>query len=188
MALTEQQRAYQRAYRESHKEELAEYNRKYREANADYYKERRQVYYQAHKEEIKEQVRQRKLENPDKVRECNRNYYKNNKEDCIAYQKEYRKTYKNTDGYKQSIRRRNLKRYGLTLEAFDEMITTQDGRCAICERKAEDVSDKPLAVDHSHTTGKVRGLLCQFCNTALGSLREDIDVMQKMIAYVEQHN
>ena len=59
------------------------------------------------------------------------------------------------------------KKYGITLEEYDQMFEQQGGVCAIC---GEPQLGKRLSVDHSHTTGKVRGLLCYICNTRLGIL------------------
>lgn len=55
--------------------------------------------------------------------------------------------------------------YGITLEQYDIMFKAQDGLCLIC-KKPEQTKTR-LAVDHCHTTGKVRGLLCKKCNSAL---------------------
>ena len=64
------------------------------------------------------------------------------------------------------------------------MVMTQDGRCAICERLPE---DEVLRVDHDHSTGKIRGLLCRHCNLALGNMKGDISLLRKAIAYLEKH-
>ena len=56
-------------------------------------------------------------------------------------------------------------KYNITIEQYDEMLDAQGGGCAICGVKP---TNKRLAVDHCHTTGKVRGILCTGCNTGLG--------------------
>ena len=69
--------------------------------------------------------------------------------------------------------------YGVTPKRFDEMLQEQAGRCLICE--------EPLrhpAVDHCHETGKVRGLLCRRCNTAIGGLHDDPALLQRAIEYL----
>jgi hypothetical protein len=61
----------------------------------------------------------------------------------------------------------NLKKaYGLSLTKYDELLEKQQGVCAVCERVCS--TGRKLAVDHSHVTGKIRGLLCARCNLALG--------------------
>lgn len=82
-------------------------------------------------------------------------------------------------------------KYGLTKEQYDEMFSWQNGVCAICKRPETAVMGKKvmeLAVDHCHTSGKIRGLLCSTCNTALGSFRDDIQVMESALKYLEHHN
>ncbi|MFF4697611.1 endonuclease VII domain-containing protein [Streptomyces chattanoogensis] len=74
----------------------------------------------------------------------------------------------------------HLKRqYGIAEAQRDEMIAAQAGVCAIC-RKAPAVH-----VDHCHKTGKVRGVLCFNCNSALGKLGDDPDAIRRAIAYLE---
>jgi hypothetical protein len=58
------------------------------------------------------------------------------------------------------------RRYGITVEEYDELLSQQEGRCAICYRIVEET----LCVDHNHVTGKIRGLLCTRCNRSLGWL------------------
>lgn len=70
-------------------------------------------------------------------------------------------------------RRANLKyKYGLTEACYQELLEKQGGVCAICRRPPEGLGRK-LAVDHCHSTGKVRGLLCSACNCGIGMLGDD---------------
>lgn len=73
--------------------------------------------------------------------------------------------------------------YGLRLGEYDEMLAAQDGVCAIC--RGLNKSGKRLAVDHDHNTGKVRGLLCTNCNTAIGKLGHDLGLLNAAINYLE---
>jgi hypothetical protein len=73
---------------------------------------------------------------------------------------------------KMLLLRRNLKRYGLTYEDFSNLLRDQNNLCAIC-RKPQRVKGKRLFVDHSHSSKRVRGLLCASCNTALGLIEEN---------------
>ena|ERR1700754_622458 len=86
----------------------------------------------------------------------------------------------------KTYRHRLKYRYGLSQEQYDKMFTEQNGRCYICDGSSK--LDKKLAVDHNHTTGKVRRLLCDMCNKGLGSLRERPDIMERMISYVKEFN
>lgn len=61
------------------------------------------------------------------------------------------------------------RKFDITLEEYNTMLTEQDGVCAIC-KAPPDTRWKRLAVDHDHLTGKIRGLLCMTCNTMLGRL------------------
>jgi hypothetical protein len=58
-------------------------------------------------------------------------------------------------------------RYGITQEQYEEMLSEQNGGCAICGI-TEATNGRRLAVDHDHQTGEVRGLLCNNCNVAVG--------------------
>lgn len=64
-------------------------------------------------------------------------------------------------------RQRLRKRYGITPEDYEYLMSQQKGLCAICQQ-----TGLKLVVDHNHVTGKVRGLLCRNCNLALGNLRD----------------
>jgi hypothetical protein len=73
-----------------------------------------------------------------------------------------------------------LKRYGLTPEAYDSLLESQGGGCAICGSTIADSRGNRPHVDHCHDTGKVRGILCGRCNMGLGHFGDDIE-----LAYLE---
>lgn len=76
---------------------------------------------------------------------------------------------------------------GISPVVFEEMRQNCNDQCSICK------CHKPQGrgawhIDHDHDTGKVRGLLCSNCNTALGLVRDSIPVLKGMIAYLEEHS
>lgn len=73
-------------------------------------------------------------------------------------------------------------KYGLSLEAYDTLLNNQNGSCAICSRKP---GKRPLHVDHNHSTGKVRGLLCHQCNWYLGTVDRAPDILDRIKMYRE---
>ena len=78
--------------------------------------------------------------------------------------------------------------YGITLEDYDNMLREQGGTCAnkACDYGLDD--DHKLFVDHCHETGVVRGLLCNWCNSAEGHLKGSPEVAQGLIDYMKKHN
>ncbi len=82
---------------------------------------------------------------------------------------------------RESCRKTTLKKYGLTPEQFDAMIEAQNSLCAICEDQVE------LVVDHCHETGDRRDLLCLKCNTGLGMFRDNMDLLNEAIIYLQRH-
>lgn len=76
----------------------------------------------------------------------------------------------------------HLKRsYGMTEAQRDEMIAAQGGLCCIC------LKAPAVHVDHCHKTGRVRGVLCFNCNTAIGKLGDDPDAARRVVSYLEGH-
>lgn len=84
---------------------------------------------------------------------------------------------------KLSERARTLGKYGLTLEIYDHLIEEQGFLCIIC-RKTQNFGQH-LCVDHCHNTGKIRGLLCNACNRALGLLKDDPIRLNKLLPYLQ---
>lgn len=73
--------------------------------------------------------------------------------------------------------------YGMTMEEYTARLEAQGGRCAICRAK----SAQRLHVDHSHQTGAIRDLLCEWCNHAIGKARDDPARLRAMADYLERH-
>lgn len=118
-------------------------------------------------------------------------YYQRNKEKERARQREYyakRKLSPNYTEIKERQRDFKLRRdFGIPLGEYREMLVTQKECCAICGEH-QDKKGKLLAVDHCHSTGKVRGLLCLNCNIVLGHVKEDITILEKMVLYIRSNN
>jgi hypothetical protein len=83
-------------------------------------------------------------------------------------------------------RRKNLKRYGITVEQYDTLLAKQGGGCAICGAKEPGrKAAKYFNVDHEHVGGKVRGLLCHSCNLAIGHLKDRSELCRNAAQYLE---
>ena len=116
-----------------------------------------------------------------------------NKEKIKQYDEEYRA--KNRDKLnankrnKRTYRSSNLKYYyNLTLEEYENMLTSQEGCCEICKMHYSLVPRQRLCVDHCHETGKIRALLCHHCNSALGQVKESLEVLESMKKYIQTHS
>tara|TARA_R110000744_G_scaffold296425_2_gene406296 strand:+ start:125 stop:673 length:549 start_codon:yes stop_codon:yes gene_type:complete len=107
-------------------------------------------------------------------------------------QKERIWEYNNTSGNATKYYRDNpekyleyrVQKYGLTTDEYNYMLTEQNNCCMICNKSLD--LGKHTHIDHCHTTLKVRGILCSSCNTGLGLLKEDVNIMQEMINYVNR--
>jgi hypothetical protein len=88
--------------------------------------------------------------------------------------------------------------YGITAQQYQDMFAAQESSCAICGEpgKSPDTLVRSgrrgpsgvLVVDHDHTSGKVRGLLCNSCNNGLGSFKDDPNLLQEATAYLLLHS
>lgn len=76
-----------------------------------------------------------------------------------------------------------LGRYGLTIEQFNQTLDDQGGGCAACGGES---GKRPFQVDHCHQTGRIRGLLCGNCNSALGHAKDDAARLRALIRYLER--
>lgn len=148
-----------------------------------------QQYYQDNRETLLAKQKERDAKkDPEVKRAYRRAYYAANRERILAQQRvRSRENYQeNKERYAERGRRTRLRMYGLTEADYSQMLEAQGGRCAICgttqgRRKS---GDHPLYVDHDHSTGAVRGLLCQPCNSALGMLEDDPERLRRAISYL----
>ena len=84
------------------------------------------------------------------------------------------------------VKNKNLKlRYGITLDTYNEMLDDQEFSCALCGTTEPNNGTGSFAVDHCHTTQRIRGLLCSPCNVGLGMFKENEDILNKAIAYLK---
>ncbi len=92
---------------------------------------------------------------------------------------------KNTYNYSKSRNRRILNSYGIDINTVETMYMSQNKCCKICNKEYPVVSKHGgLYIDHCHTTGKVRGLLCSKCNGLLGACNDDITILKSAIDYI----
>ena len=117
-------------------------------------------------------VRRWQEANPEKQKDCLKRHY----------QTEHYKNKKRNEKY--------LKMYGITLDEYNEILQQQHGVCAICKQPETSVDSRTnqvrnLAVDHCHTTNKVRGLLCNNCNNMLGRSKDNVVILANAIDYLK---
>lgn len=96
---------------------------------------------------------------------AHREYYEANREQALAYARDYR-----------------LKaEYGISQKDYEDLYEQQEGKCALCGKEEQ---TKPLYIDHCHDTGRIRGLLCPPCNSALGALGDSPKAIKQALKYV----
>ena len=95
---------------------------------------------------------------------------------CKACKKAYDKARYNPE--KEAHKKRRIK-YGLSIEQYEQMLVDQNHQCYICNDETK------LVVDHCHESGKVRGLLCNHCNTMLGLARDNPAILRLAAKYIE---
>jgi hypothetical protein len=110
--------------------------------------------------------------------------YKSHCKACVRQQrKEY---YATPEGYKYAIEKAwRDKGMVFTVEEYDAMLQEQELGCAICGAESNKNGTR-LCVDHCHTTGKIRGILCNDCNTTLGKFNDDVELLQNAIDYLNR--
>ncbi len=78
--------------------------------------------------------------------------------------------------------------YGVTLQDYYLMLEDQGGKCAICATSEPGRGKDRFCIDHCHTTGKVRGLLCMPCNVSIGHLKDNVQLIENALNYVKVHS
>jgi len=88
--------------------------------------------------------------------------------------------------YRPKEIRIRFEKYGISLDFYNEMFNSQQGRCQICNIHHSELKRR-LAIDHNHETKKVRGLLCDSCNSILGYAKEDCTILINAIKYLQEY-
>ncbi len=115
---------------------------------------------------------------PDKARANAKRYRDQNPEKSRACVAAWRKAH---PGWKRA---QNLRaNFGITVAEYNALLVKQGGVCAICGETCG--TGKMLAVDHCHKSGKIRGLLCFDCNSGIGKLKDDVEMLHRAISYLQ---
>lgn len=90
-------------------------------------------------------------------------------------------------GKRATLHGRLRQDHGISLAEYEDMVARQHGLCAICMLPpgGESFADRRLHVDHDHASGRIRGLLCRYCNMGVGLLRDDPEIIAAAIAYLD---
>jgi hypothetical protein len=172
---TEKDRARGRAYAAAH----PEVRKAYLEAHREEFRAWQKKWYLANREKInaQQQLRNSVPANRERIKAYCKAYY-------IAKGREKAKAYR-LNHPEEGRARYRIKHYDLSPAEYDAMFLRQGGACAIC-KKAEWNSKGPY-IDHDHVSGKVRGILCHRCNTALGHVLDDPIIAQAMTDYLKKY-
>jgi len=134
--------------------------------------------------------------NPDKPKTYKRNRRKEKPESIRAYDRSYYyDVLKNNPEYRLRTKQYHRKiKFGMTNDAFESLLKSQDNQCAICHKAFDEVrnampgcSRTTICVDHNHITDETRGLLCGSCNKGLGHFFENQEVLLSAITYLKRY-
>lgn len=160
----EKLRARKKRHYEKRKSHILARNKKYVEEH----REKIRAYHKKYNELNKEKIRMYRVANRESARQKDNEHYQRTKE-------RHREVWAS-------------KKYGISVEGYRNLVQRHEGKCGLCGEpeisKDKQGNVKRLAVDHRHKDGKVRGLLCQRCNQAIGLLREDLSLIKKVIKYL----
>ena len=106
---------------------------------------------------------------------------------CKPCHQEYRRQSPATTRARNRKAEKLQLRYGMTYEQWEAMREAENYSCMICGITEEELGKK-LDVDHCHSSGKVRGLLCNPCNTVLGHARDKIEILEAAAAYLKENS
>ena len=203
----ENDRISKQKYVQNNLEKVKESKRKWRENNPDYNKR----YYEKHRESGLKKQKERYESNREEILQQQKEYYKINKDQKLKYAQEYRENnkdkiakhsseyyiknkeklsnyYKNwLSGSREHIKDYNLKRnYGINIGQYYQMLEKANGNCEICGKSSGDpnIRQQQLNIDHCHTTGKVRGIVCNSCNRGLGYFKDNPLLLEKAKKYL----
>lgn len=165
------------------------------------------------REMMRKKSKIRRETQPERVKEVRNRSYHKNKERHRGERTEYQRSYyertkdrrkrlfaeryikdgpamntKKRSTYAESREVQLKRKFGLSQADHDALLEAQGGVCAICGGPPRGRGEKlgRFSVDHCHLTGRVRGLLCQRCNSAIGLLNDDAELVRRAVAYLEK--
>ena len=112
---------------------------------------------------------------------------------CITCRREYevesfhKHKHKRPYDYLADKDKKLQRSFGISYQEYLTMLEAQGGCCAICGTN-DTGKRKAFAVDHNHDTGRIRGLLCSNCNTGIGNLRDNVELLERAIDYLRNTN
>lgn len=135
------------------------------------------------RESAKLRVAEWRRANPEKYLAQRKAWYERTVERRREYANQFYRA--NRERWKGLSRKYLMKNtYGITVEVFDKILESQGGKCAIC--RGINKADKQMHLDHDHSTGKIRGVLCQRCNHGLGHFRDNIQYLENAAKYLKR--
>lgn len=146
-------------------------------------------YRETKKEHLRERQRQYQKTHPEVARRAQRRYRERHRDKVLASARNHARRIRKEQPHEQHLKDRNsaLRRnYKIDTKTYNNMAAKQGGKCLICGQKENRY--KYLCVDHNHKTGKIRGLLCNKCNAAIGLVNENTDTLIKMIEYLKAYD
>lgn len=179
------------------KEEIRKKCKEYYENNKDIINEKRKKRFKLNKEKEYKNQQKWNINNKDKLIKIKKKYKENHKKEIQNYNKKHRKVLRDYyNSYKRKWRSNNknktknekLKKYNLTIEDFYNLLKIQKNRCGICKKKFNNSYSSFPCVDHNHKTGTIRGILCRNCNSGVGGLHDDIEIISNALKWVKKKN
>lgn len=172
------------SWQQKNRERSNAYKARWRRDNPELDKAQRQRYRQKNKEKINQYSNAWKLTNRKKTIETERRWIAKNPEKMLSKQIKRKRRYATDLAMRDSQRNRALfAKFGITAKQYDEMLLSQGGKCKICN--GLNANGIRLSVDHDHTTGRVRGLLCNNCNLGIGYFMDNVGFLGGAIDYLQ---
>lgn len=187
---------YNKAYYIKNKERLSADAKRRRRDNPEYNTNYMKQYHKDHKDQEKEWRKNYYKKNGDKVRECSRKRKKSNKNRVKKYRARYRDKNKDKENKKRNTWRATHKlhardtvlkyHYGISLNEFNALLRKQKNRCGICKKIFTNTYPHKASVDHVHDkTKRVRGLLCNKCNSATGLFGDSPKIIKNALKWLQ---
>lgn len=147
------------------KKSRAEYARKWRRDNP---------------EKTASHAKKSRIKNKEKVKERQKKWASENVEHRSQKQREW---YQNNKDRIRDLQLQN--QFGITIKQYDTMLLLQNGVCGLCGGDS-DAKNKTFAVDHDHSNGRIRALLCRGCNVGIGNLKDSPELLEKAASYIRK--